>query len=106
MVERVPRGAVTTYGDVGGALGSRRIARQVGFALAALEGARAHQVPWHRVINSTGRISYRSDTVRGSEQQARLQREGLRFDDDGRVVDFAAKRHAFPVARTLAKAWR
>ncbi len=95
VVRRVPRGKVTTYGDVAGALGSRRVARQVGFALAALDLATVPPVPWHRVINGQGRLSYRGDVGRGSEQEVRLVAEGVRFDDQGRVIDFDRLRHVF-----------
>jgi methylated-DNA-protein-cysteine methyltransferase-like protein len=96
-VKRVPKGAVTTYGDVAGALGSRRVARQVGFALAALDD---DSVPWQRVINASGRISFRGDPVRGTAQQRLLEREGIAFDDTGRVVDFEQHRHKFAPPRT------
>jgi methylated-DNA-protein-cysteine methyltransferase related protein len=92
-VRRVPKGRVTTYGDVAGALGSRRVARHVGWALAALDAATT--VPWHRVINGQGRISFRGDFARGSEQEQRLAAEGVVLDDTGRVVDFKSKRWAF-----------
>lgn len=94
-VREVPTGRVTTYGDVAGALGSRRVARQVGFALAALDLATLPPVPWHRVINGQGMLSYRGDVGRGSEQELRLRAEGICFDDAGRVIDFEALRHRF-----------
>ncbi|MBI1949499.1 MAG: MGMT family protein [Deltaproteobacteria bacterium] len=98
-VREVPAGRVTTYGDVAGALGSRRVARQVGFALAALDLAAVPAVPWHRVINGQGRLSYRGDVGRGSEQELRLAAEGVHFDEQGRVIDFARLRHLFATPR-------
>ncbi len=98
-VREVPAGRVTTYGDVAGALGSRRVARQVGFALAALDQATSPPVPWHRVINGQGRISYRGDVGRGSEQELRLAAEGIRLDERGRVIDFERARHVFAAPR-------
>ena len=74
MVRTVPEGQLTTYGDVAAALGSPRVARHVGWALAALpEGT---DVPWHRVINAQGRISFRGDDGRGTLQEALLAAEG------------------------------
>ena len=95
-VQKVPKGKVTTYGDVAGALGSRRVARQVGFALAALDD---DSVPWHRVINSTGLISLRGDAVRGTAQQRALEREGIAFDENGRVINFEDHRFKFAAPR-------
>ncbi|MFZ9888578.1 MAG: MGMT family protein [Myxococcota bacterium] len=97
LVMRVPAGEVTTYGDVAGALGAPRMARQVGFALAALSPGNV-DVPWHRVINHRGCISFRGDDHRGKEQRARLEAEGLRFDDAGRVIDFRQRRFRYEAA--------
>ena len=82
VVRQVPAGSVTTYGDVAAVLGSPRVARHVGWALAAL---REEDVPWHRVINAQGRISHRGDTGRGELQRALLEREGVVFDARDRV---------------------
>ena len=57
-VSQVPIGRVTTYGDVATVLGSPRVARHVGWALAALVDE-SNTVPWQRVINAQGRISFR-----------------------------------------------
>lgn len=92
LVRQVPAGRVTTYGDVAGFLGSRRVARHIGFALAGLTDP---TVPWHRVINSQGRISFKGDTARGIEQRLRLEEEGIVFSDSGRV-DLKTLRWTFP----------
>lgn len=85
LVRRVPPGRVTTYGDVAAALGSPRVARHVGWALAALSRSQERDVPWHRVINAKGTISHRGDTWRAEAQRARLEEEGVAFDEKGRV---------------------
>lgn len=94
VVQRVPEGRVTTYGDVGSVLGSPTVARQVGYALAALPAER-RDVPWHRVINAQGRISFRGDDGRGAEQERRLIAEGVRFTEGGKVIDFRALRFVY-----------
>lgn len=94
LVRQVPAGRVTTYGDIGGFLGSRRIARHVGFALAALTDP---SVPWHRVINAQGRISFKGDTDRAIRQRTLLEAEGVAFDARDRV-DLKAVRWQFPEA--------
>lgn len=102
MVKRVPRGRVTTYGDVATMLGSPRVARHVGWALAALEDAR---VPWHRVINAQGRISFKGDVARAAVQRRLLEAEGVVFDARERVAladlryDFGANTARAPRAR-------
>lgn len=94
VVRTVPPGAVTTYGDVATILGSPRVARHVGFALAALDDP---GVPWHRVINSRGRISFKGDTARGRLQRALLEQEGVAFDAAGRVA-LRRLRHALDLS--------
>lgn len=99
VVRTVPAGAVTTYGDVATVLGSPRVARHVGFALAALDDP---SVPWHRVINSRGRISFKGDVGRGRVQRALLEQEGVVFDDAERV-DLRSLRHVFDLAELPAE---
>lgn len=90
VVRRVPRGRVTTYGDVAAALGLARAARQVGFALAALP--RDTTVPWHRVLNARGEVSRRVDGRPSPEQVGRLVGEAHALSASGRVLDFATRR--------------
>jgi methylated-DNA-protein-cysteine methyltransferase-like protein len=90
IVARVPPGRVTTYGDVAGALGSRRVARKVGHALAALPADR-DDVPWHRVVNAKGEISRRAHGAPSDEQILLLKAEGVEVGPTGVVVEFDAR---------------
>ncbi len=87
VVRRIPRGRVATYGDVARIAGKPRGARQVGYALAALRGAK-HDVPWQRVLGGRPRgfaaISI-LDPVGAAVQRRLLEAEGVRFDDRERV---------------------
>lgn len=85
VVSKIPRGHVATYGQVAALADMPRAARQVGYALAALRDD-AHDVPWHRVINSKGEISARSEPGFEDLQRVLLEREGVRFDAQGRVA--------------------
>ena len=91
MVARVPHGRLTTYGDVATMLGSPRVARQVGWALAALPPDR-DDVPWHRVINARGAVSFKGDVVRATLQHQRIQAEGIMPDAHG-YYDLKRYRH-------------
>ncbi len=85
VISKIPRGHVATYGQVAALADMPRAARQVGYALAALrEGAR--DVPWHRVINSKGEISARSEPGFEDLQRMLLEQEGVRFDAQGKVA--------------------
>ena len=80
VVRQVPRGEVTTYGDVATIVGQGCDARLVGYAMANCPD----DVPWQRVINAQGKISLRGGT--GAERQRlRLEAEGIPFDQRGRI---------------------
>lgn len=92
LVRTVPPGFVVTYGDLAAALGSRNVARQVGFAMAALPAG--SDVPWWRVVAAGGRLATAS--VATQRRQARqLAAEGIAVRQ-GRVVAFAAHRAPLP----------
>ncbi len=97
-VRTVPEGFVTTYGDVAAALGNPRMARQVGWALSRLPGDT--DVPWHRVINRFGAISFRGEVSRSMEQQRLLEDEGIEFDAEARC-DLEELRWLFPDYRSI-----
>ena len=99
----VPPGRVTTYGDVGSVLGGPRLARQVGWALAALPPG--SDVPWHRVINAQAAISYRGDLARATEQLRRLEEEGVLFEADGRCA-LATLRWDYPQVERISPSRR
>ncbi|MBN2394451.1 MAG: MGMT family protein [Anaerolineae bacterium] len=79
LVREIPRGKVASYGQIARWLGWPRGARTVGWALRALH---TDDVPWHRVVNSQGRVSLRNDD---GLQQALLEAEGIVFDTVGRI---------------------
>ncbi|WP_224960154.1 MGMT family protein [Geomonas subterranea] len=83
VVSLVPRGRVATYGQIAALAGLPGRARQVGYALSALNDP---SVPWHRVINARGEISPRSGGSDADERQRlRLEDEGIHFDSHGRI---------------------
>jgi len=83
-VRRIPPGRVATYGQVAAVAGLPGLARQVGYALAALPDG--SDVPWHRVVNARGEISPRTgDGSAEKIQRLLLESERVRFDDRGRI---------------------
>jgi len=80
LADSVPPGRVATYGQLGRLSGLT--ARQVGRALATAPSARP--VPWHRVLNASGRISLPADQG-GAEQRRRLTAEAVNFSRTGLV---------------------
>ena len=81
-VRRVPEGKVATYGQIAGLAGSCS-ARQVGYAMAALSGE--DDIPWHRIINSQGRISLRTGSEGHHLQRILLEAEGVSFSEDDKI---------------------
>lgn len=83
VVRVIPSGHLVSYGQVARILGSPRAARVVGTALHSL----AHDeedVPWYRVVNKDGMISFRQDFFGQrcpmEDQAQRLKAEGLQSD--------------------------
>jgi len=88
LVRRIPRGTVTSYGRVAQMLGRPNAARAVGYALSALKDTSVEQrqdVPWHRVINSQGRISINNREHSAHEQAQLLRAEGVMVNEDLRI---------------------
>ena len=86
VVRRIPYGRVATYGQVAALAGLPGHARLAGYALYNLPDEAGDDVPWQRVINATGCISY-SESRRGNDylQRELLEGEGVAFDDRGRI---------------------
>jgi methylated-DNA-protein-cysteine methyltransferase-like protein len=102
-VRRVPRGRVTTYGQIALLAGCPGYARHVGRALAALRGAR-HRVPWQRVLGRAARAWGRIailDPVGAAAQRDLLEREGVAVDARGRVslAEYGWPRPPAPASR-------
>jgi len=115
LVRQVPPGKVTSYGAIARMMGHPRAARTVGWALHSLPPSvpptggeeppsvppgredapssfppsggdeRGGKVPWHRVINSQGRISTSCREHSADLQRVLLEAEGIEFDEQGYV---------------------
>ncbi len=94
-IARVPRGRVSTYGDIAFAAGYPGAARQVAWALHGCGAA----VPWQRIVGAGGNILLTGE--HGFEQRLRLQSEGVTFL--GMRVNMAAHRHNFFPEKKSAK---
>lgn len=83
-VALVPAGRLATYGQIAELIGAYGCARQVGWALRRL--ALPSPVPWHRVVNAQGRISF-TPSREGSDwiQRQLLLAEGIAVDGEGRL---------------------
>ena len=84
VVRRIPLGWVATYGQVAAMAGMPRRARLVGRVLQRLDPTT--KIPWHRVVNAKGEVSYSLSRNGGDVLQRRLlEKEGIRFDGRNRL---------------------
>lgn len=74
-VAEIPRGRVASYGQIADLAGLPRRARLVGYALSTTPPGLA--LPWHRVINAKGMISFPEGTEGYESQVDRLAAEGV-----------------------------
>lgn len=89
VVKQIPSGKVATYGQIASMVKKPENVednsfrafgpRWVGTAMATC----TEDVPWHRVVNSQGRISIRGEGT--TVQRERLESEGVKFDEQGRI---------------------
>lgn len=94
-IRKIPKGKVSTYGDVAKAAGFPGCARQV---VWALRGA-SRGLPWHRVVGAGGKISLRGEN--GLDQRIRLEAEGVVFH--GSRVWMQEHNHKFPAVAPRRK---
>ena len=80
VVRDIPHGHVLTYGDVARLAGNRKAARRVSQAMGRAPGGL--ELPWHRVVNAQGKLSFPADGPAYREQKSLLEQEGVVFLDD------------------------
>ena len=82
LIKAIPHGKVATYGQIASQAGNSRAARQVAWILHSC--SEKEGLPWHRVINSKGRISLPPQG--GHEIQKKLlELEGIEFKENGSI---------------------
>jgi methylated-DNA-protein-cysteine methyltransferase-like protein len=78
IIKNIPEGRVASYGLIASIHGGCT-ARMVGYALSKSESEM--KLPWHRVINSQGKISFKDPEDR-TLQRRMLEAEGIVFKGD------------------------
>jgi len=77
VVAAIPAGKVASYGQIAELAGLPRQARAVGKIMSELP--RDTRLPWFRVINAQGRISFPLDSDGYRRQRERLEADGIEF---------------------------
>ncbi|MEH6550451.1 MAG: MGMT family protein [Pseudomonadales bacterium] len=80
VVAAIPAGTVATYGQIARLAQLPGQARWVGRVLSQLPSD--SQLPWHRVINASGKISLAEASDAYRLQRQRLEAEGICFHND------------------------
>jgi O-6-methylguanine DNA methyltransferase len=83
LLQKIPLGSVSTYGDLARALGNPGASRLIGKILG--ENPNPIRVPCHRVVMSDGRLGGYKDGA--NKKKELLEKEGLSFIN-GVVTDF------------------
>lgn len=77
VVSQIPRGKVASYGQVASLADLPGYARYVGYVMKKLPAGSS--LPWHRVVNSRGAISFKPGSRQYQAQKSRLEAEGVVF---------------------------
>src|SRR5687767_4856577 len=92
IVEQTPEGICSSYGQIASMIPppdgidpeqyDRLSPRWVG---SAMNASKDREIPWQRVINGQGKISFPEGSPNADTQRGLLEMEGVEFDDQGRV---------------------
>ena len=74
-IQDIPRGCVANYGQIAEIAGIPRGARQVGYALR--HTPTGMELPWHRVVTSSGKSAFDPNSRHFKTQRARLANEDV-----------------------------
>lgn len=80
IIANIPAGFVASYGQVATLAGYPQNSRLVGRLLKQMPDDSV--IPWHRVVNSQGKISFPAGSDKYQEQRQKLLLEGVSFKND------------------------
>ncbi|RME87958.1 MAG: MGMT family protein [Candidatus Hydrogenedentota bacterium] len=80
LVKKIPKGRVSTYGNIAEALSMKSAARTVGYALNAAKNR--PEIPCHRVVNRKGELTGKHHFPDEHYMKDKLQSEGVTFDGE------------------------
>ena len=89
VAKLIPKGRVTSYGDIANFLGTKSSARMVGWAMNAAHSM--PNIPAHRVVNRNGMLSGKMHFSTPTRMEELLKKEKINVIDD-QIIDFEKKR--------------
>ncbi|MGE0632554.1 MAG: MGMT family protein [Pseudobdellovibrionaceae bacterium] len=82
-IKKIPSGKVATYGQIAALSGKPHGAREVAWILHSC--STLHKLPWHRVLNSQGAISFPRLSSNYQKQRRACVHEGIEFSKNGKI---------------------
>ena len=83
LIHKIPKGKVATYSQIARLAGNPNGTRGVVWILHAQSSTK--ELPWHRVINAKGKISFPLMSPQQLRQKALLEKEKVTFRPDGGI---------------------
>lgn len=99
LVGLVPEGKFTTYGSI--AVNMNVMARHVAFVMSRLTEEESERLPWHRVVGADARISPKMDAELARVQRERLEKEGMKVNERGFILEDEAHFHVVGPRRSI-----
>ncbi|MNJ91283.1 methylated-DNA--protein-cysteine methyltransferase [compost metagenome] len=98
-IKKIPKGRVATYGQIAKLAGKPQGSRGVAWILHSCTVS--HKLPWYRVLNSKGKISFPVATSLYKKQKKLLLQEGVAFKENDQIDmgQFQWKKKTSPVKK-------
>lgn len=82
-IKKIPKGKVATYKQIAALAGRPHAVRAIAWILHS--SSKAHKLPWQRVLNAQGKISFPAGSAHFKKQKSLLKKEGIVFLESGRI---------------------
>lgn len=83
QIQSIPMGQVATYKQIAALAGKPQGSRGVSWILHSC--STTYKLPWHRVINSQGKISFEKNSHNFRQQKKKLESEGVELNSEGQL---------------------
>jgi methylated-DNA-protein-cysteine methyltransferase-like protein len=82
-IQRIPKGKVATYKQIAALSGKPQGSRGVAWILHSC--STKYKLPWHRVLNAQGKISFPVKSSNYKKQKMKLEKEGIVFSGENQL---------------------
>jgi methylated-DNA-protein-cysteine methyltransferase related protein len=101
-IAKIPKGKVATYKQIAMLSGKPQGSRGVAWILHSC--STTYKLPWHRVLNSQGRISFDKNSYNFRQQKRKLEAEGVVLTPEGQLdlIKFKWKKRPTAIKNPLS----